>query len=226
MKKISPHYLRSGFSVMELAVAIGVLLILAALLLPAFRLTRAEGQRVKCAANLRQAGVLFALYATDHRGTLPMARRDFTDAQGKAQVEVWFRLLFPYAGGMTRDADHAWLNCPARESTEPYNYSYAMDRSAGSDTVDHTGAIVKLSDLQQNLHLGKPVNGERWLLLDALWYFIDQTKGLNTLSGAHYTPLFRHRERLNVLMADFSVRTLSAKEMNETLYIYRDKPLP
>ena len=215
----------SAFTLTEVLLVIGMLALVAMLLFPVVGQMRAESRKVQCLGNLRQMGALFALYAADHGASLPMARRDYTDANGTPQVEVWFRRLFPYAGGSSRDADHKWLNCPARNASEPFNYTYAMERSAGSDTLDHTGAPVKLADLQQNLHLGVPVDGQRWLLMDGVWYFIDHTKGLNALSGAHYTPAFRHRKRLNVLLANLSAQSVDASTMNSQLYIFRSQPI-
>lgn len=218
---------RTGaYTLVELLIAIAVVVLLLAILSPVFPRMRQTGIQAQCAANLRQFGVLFGVYVADHNGVMPVARLDYLDADGKAKTDVWFRYLYPYVNNSLRDKDHPYMVCPARQESEPYPYSYAMERSAGSDTKTFTNKPTRLADLQLNLHNGAPVDGQRWILIDGGWYFLDSVKGLNDLSGAHKTPVFRHKGRLCVLLPDFSVEAMTREEMNARLYIFRERPIP
>lgn len=65
---------RRAFSVVELLVAIAIVGLLVALLLPAVQLSRAAARRSQCASNLRQIGIAAHSYETLHR-QLPFSLR-------------------------------------------------------------------------------------------------------------------------------------------------------
>jgi prepilin-type N-terminal cleavage/methylation domain-containing protein len=60
-----------GFTLLELAAALGIVAVLASLLLPALNQARARGQAVHCLHNLRQLTLGWHLYADDHSDRLP-----------------------------------------------------------------------------------------------------------------------------------------------------------
>src|SRR5258708_3910591 len=63
--------LRKAFTIIEMAVVLGVLAILLALLLPTVQRARELANRAVCASNLRQIGVACRMYANDHEGLFP-----------------------------------------------------------------------------------------------------------------------------------------------------------
>lgn len=62
-----------GFTLVELLVVIGIIAVLIGVLLPALNKAREASKAVKCAANLNQVGVGFAMYVAENRGTYPAA---------------------------------------------------------------------------------------------------------------------------------------------------------
>jgi general secretion pathway protein G len=62
---------RQGFTLIELLLAISIIALLAALLLPVFDSARARARQTVCASNLRQLGTAVALYAQDNDDLFP-----------------------------------------------------------------------------------------------------------------------------------------------------------
>jgi prepilin-type processing-associated H-X9-DG protein len=65
------HARQAAFTIIEMLAVIAVVLTLGALLVPVSQKGLAVAQEKRCAANLRQWGVAFLLYAADHEGYLP-----------------------------------------------------------------------------------------------------------------------------------------------------------
>ena len=72
----------SGFTLIELLVVIAIISILAALLLPALRSSKAKAQGVQCMNNHRQLALAWRMYAEDNRDTLVYASQN-----GNAQLD-------------------------------------------------------------------------------------------------------------------------------------------
>jgi prepilin-type N-terminal cleavage/methylation domain-containing protein/prepilin-type processing-associated H-X9-DG protein len=57
----------TAFTLIELLVAVSIIAVMIGILLPSLGQARASSTRVKCAANLKQIGVLSAMYQQDHK---------------------------------------------------------------------------------------------------------------------------------------------------------------
>src|SRR5438034_6421255 len=80
---------RSGFTLVELLVVIGIIAILIAVLLPALQRARESANQVKCMANLRTIGQALQIYVGENHGTLPV---------GFVQKDAGGVLPVPYMG--------------------------------------------------------------------------------------------------------------------------------
>jgi prepilin-type N-terminal cleavage/methylation domain-containing protein/prepilin-type processing-associated H-X9-DG protein len=114
---------RSGFSLVELLVVIGIIAILIGLLLPSIQRARQVARTTQCATQLRAIGQALAVYANNNAGFLPtwsgwhVAGGDGTgeDAPGFGWTEVLGKEINPATSG------RIW-NCPSFPEEFRINY--------------------------------------------------------------------------------------------------------
>ncbi len=85
---------RSGFSLVELLVVMGLIAILTGLLLPAVQSVREAARRVSCANRVRQLGLACQNYLSTHN-SLPPAKFSHATSDGSFEFDrgVWVTLL-------------------------------------------------------------------------------------------------------------------------------------
>jgi prepilin-type N-terminal cleavage/methylation domain-containing protein/prepilin-type processing-associated H-X9-DG protein len=91
---------RSGFTLTELLIVIGVIVVLISMLLPALSKARAASVRTSCANNLRQLGMSIFMYAGQSRDYVPIAVNSLNK-----QSNAWF-----YSGGDPNSSEFGMLN--------------------------------------------------------------------------------------------------------------------
>jgi prepilin-type N-terminal cleavage/methylation domain-containing protein/prepilin-type processing-associated H-X9-DG protein len=92
--------MRRGFTLIELLVVIAIIAILASLLLPALASSKQKAWRIKCASNMRQLGLGFNLFASDHDDMYPPAADSHASSQGQL---AWDDYIYKYIGGTASD---------------------------------------------------------------------------------------------------------------------------
>jgi competence protein ComGC len=123
----------TGFTYAELLVALGIITVLVALILPVIGKTRASAQSVSCLSQLRQiAGGLFQ-YAADNDRRLP---------DPYAMQTSWEQLVRKYVPGATA------FQCPGDNELYPIVGSSYDWRDTGSPQTTLAGRLVDDSNRQ------------------------------------------------------------------------------
>src|SRR5579871_2934878 len=61
---------RPGFTLVELIIVLGIIVLLISILLPAINRAREQARRVECLSNIRQLTIAYLNYAYEHKGRL------------------------------------------------------------------------------------------------------------------------------------------------------------
>src|SRR4051812_18470536 len=63
---------KSGFTLVELLVVIGIIALLISILLPALNRAREQARKTQCLSNLRTQGQIMQMYMNQNKGALPV----------------------------------------------------------------------------------------------------------------------------------------------------------
>ena len=113
---------QTAFTLIELIVVVAIIAILISLLLPALAKAKNEAKRTNCKSNLRQIGLVFAMYRGDHDSRFPDRRdlklslpggyRPWTSWPSSDPRSGWAAAIFSGLNGRER----VWL-CPGLQNT-------------------------------------------------------------------------------------------------------------
>lgn len=109
---------KDGFTLIELLTVIAIVAVLAGILIPAVGAVRKKAHEATSQSNLRQLGVLFQLYGTESKGSLPYG---YTGSQG-------WDVAFVEANLIKEEELRALVYTPLQEGLSEFPRSYSMTR--------------------------------------------------------------------------------------------------
>lgn len=184
---------RSGFTLVELLVVIGVIGVLTAILLPAIQRVREAGRRTVCSNNVRQLALSVMNFESSH-GQLPIGLRSFDDIDrnlpGRDYFGVsWITLILPFAenNSMWQQAkeDYRRFSIPFRShrgmQTVLPLVACPSDPSSSEVHFTHEGYLVACTD-----YLG--VNGTNFQARDGVFTY-DEPARLSAIADGQSNTL-------------------------------------
>ena len=214
---------KRAFTLIELLVVIAIIALLMAILMPALARVRKQAKNVICRANLKQWGLVWAMYTEDNSGKFP----------GYLANDWMFQLVQYYSD--TEDLLYCPMTTRTMEEGAPPRYaiigtfadprgSYALNEWI-YDSQD-TGGGRSLEDYWRKLgHRG--LNNVT-IMGDGAWradgqpypedeppsYEGEQRVGVGTAgSEMRIFCIDRHQDGINMLFMDWTVRDVGLKEL-------------
>ncbi|MGN0867406.1 MAG: DUF1559 domain-containing protein [Oligosphaeraceae bacterium] len=227
--------MKKTFTLIELLVVIAIIAILAAMLLPALSKARAKARAISCTNNLKQIGLMVALYTQDYDDYYPSYYLKNEDWGGNV----------PYMTYMVKYENVAFklFRCPAASKENLFkgtNYGelqqsccYTWNYSTYGYTQDtHTNQPVKITELLNHCKNGEtPVmiaDGADTLSTTITWDSTTIFQCWNVLcreddETAFYATSRRHDGRCNVLMPDYSSTSLTKGAFDENYNTHKSR---
>ena len=225
---------KSGFTLTELLVVLGVIAILSALVFPALGKALAAGRSAACQSNLHQMQVAYQMYLDDHNG------RFFPWSTNTTEGTLWYFGLEPKGGSSgegsrTLDKSRARLApyfthcggievCPSlpykasyfKQKFELASYGYGLNAYliAGTSQNKNSG-ITRISQVDL------PAETIAWADAIQVNEFQAPASPKNPLleewycltKGSPPTFHFRHNKKCNAIMVDGSSRSFEPYEL-------------
>jgi len=193
-----PFASRRGFSLVELVVVMGIVVILMSLLMPGLREVREATRRLQCGNHMRMIGIGIVAYGGDHLERMPYSRhaerKSFHDLMALSDTtgEPAFDglgLLLPYRGG-GYVGHRGCFFCPS------HGGHHEVERNM--PLLHRPGPVRVFGNFHYRGHLDR--HGQRLLLGAEGDRMVVLTDGLRTRSD------FNHVHGSNTLRSDGSVQ--------------------
>jgi prepilin-type processing-associated H-X9-DG protein/prepilin-type N-terminal cleavage/methylation domain-containing protein len=222
---------RTGFTLVELLVVIGIIALLISILLPALSKARSSAQTMACLSNLRTMGQAVAMYAGEHKQCLPYP----TTTLGEGLL--WFNVLDPYLQakeahdgrtGVAAGRNYKrYKQCVVYESFEGGAYSGAQDklkefaRSFKMNSMlrhNNPASQARITEIRQSSEtvlMGDGVSLDLTGPVEGLFESGQFSMEVNDITEA--SPALRHNGGANILFVDGHASNMVLKTITKNL---------
>ncbi|MGD1019447.1 MAG: hypothetical protein ABSA12_09025 [Verrucomicrobiia bacterium] len=231
----------AGFTLTELLVLVGVGALLSGVLLADFSQTRSELLRDACAANMKQWGLAFRMYANDYNGTFyyDSAGGGFDDATAPLRSYIAGSNI---VGSNLSTTIRTLRVCPSRlGQVNLFGSAYVHSYSMPIGLVHYKGGFIAANSSVSPFY-GNSIApywpNLKWVTQPAQYLLLFESNG-NTLqcgglvgavsTGTSADPLpaiDRHGGAVNCLFGDFHVEFVSAQTLTNQDAMGCDYPQP
>lgn len=213
MKVLPTDRRGAAFTLLELLAAIGLIIVLVAILTAVSQRVRQDAQATQCLSNLRQAGIGLRLYAASSNGEI---RSLYGGGYGN---RTWGKILVEEG----YVPDRSTMRCPIGKT------SYSLDsktwdwQTFGMSMLVNPGVIEtdvvenKGSDRVYSLRLQNVVKPASHLLIsDSAGNDANRLQSFRTFTSNPSTGIhLRHRGRANAFFVDGHAESLKRSELKE-----------
>ena len=202
------HSIRKGFTLVELLVVIGIIVVLAAVIAPVGRSLIIRSHAVNCSQNLRQIGMASMMYASDNNMTLPQSTH-----QKSTGGKSWLTSLQPYASGTIT------FKCP-HEPDEKRTFTYVLNdyltpKPSGAPPDLNYSILAKIERPEETLMFAEAA--AIYLNSDHFHFAEYYGQKIPPAAFAAQVGVRFHGEKSNYLFADGHVETLPWTEVQRLL---------
>lgn len=153
--EVGTHKSRGGFSLVEMLVVVAVIILLVALLMPAFSAADEKGSRMGCISQLRQCYIGYHQFTAENKFFTPQGYSGPTWTTGS-----WRERIEPYIN------ERRILLCPAAPRQYAATGTYGVNAWIGQNAVSSEGASSSwyiIPNLSKSFCIGENEEGD-WVV--------------------------------------------------------------
>ncbi len=222
---------RSGFTLVELLVVIGIIALLISILLPALSKARNSAKTMACLSNLRQLGQATAMYAGENKQYLPYP----TTTLGERAL--WFNALDPYLQAVEDNSARTgvaagrnykrYKQCEvydsfdggkftgAQDTTKEFSRTFKMNSMLRHNDPYSQAKITEVRQSSEVVIFGDGVSLDLTGVIDSQWENGQFSMEVNDPTQAN--PALRHNGGANILFVDGHAANIVLKTITKNL---------